>query len=592
MNTNPATPGNHSKLLQYLRPRPIGIALATGCIVLLAAVAYAVWFAEAGDANRVATVPVQRGPLVISLTESGTVQNRERAVIKNEVEGVVTILYLIPEGVQVKKGELLVELDSSRLVSEKNQQQITVMNSEAAFIRASENQAVTKSQAASDISQAELTLRFAKQDLEKYSKGDYLRELEKAEADINIASEERKRADDKLVWSERLADEKYITDMECQADELAAKRAEINLKLANSALDLLKLYTHTRNLDQLESNVIQAKEALDRTQRKASADIVQANAELKARDSEYERQKDNLVKISDQIVKCRIESPAEGMVVYATTGQGSHWSNAEPLQEGQQLRERQEIIHIPTEAAMMAEVNVHESSLTKISQGMPVRITVDAVPGHVFWGRVGKIALLPDAMSARLNPDLKVYNTEIYLDGNAVELRPSMTCRAEIIVKQYPDALYVPVQSIMRVGPKTVAYVQTPNGVEQREVTVGLDNNRVICITKGLEEGESVLLAPPLAPSTITSQGGKQPNQVLAVPPMTTTPRETNLPAVAADEPASQPAFDPSKLRDMSPEERRKLFESLPPEQREELQRRRGGQGRSSGAPRPAGAER
>ncbi len=581
MNTNLKNLINNSKISTYLRLKPVRITLVVVCVALLTVVVYAVWFSGDSDTKRVATASVKRGPLVISLTESGTIQNRQRAIVKSEVEGTVTILYLIDEGVNVKKGDLLLELDSSRLLDQKDQQQITVLNSEAGFIRARENLAVTKSQADSDISKADLAYKFAGQDLEKYLEGEYPREIQKAGADIDIAKEELTRAKDKLEWSERLAREGYITDMELKADEIAVNRAEINLKLANSALVLLKDFTYKRNLDQLKSDVVQAREALSRTKLKASADMVQAGAELRAKQSEHGRQKAKLEKIDDQIAKCRIKSPVSGMVVYATTGQSHRWRNVEPLDEGQQVRERQHLIYLPTDAAMMVETKVHEASLKKVRQGMPVSVTVDAVPGKVFWGRVGKIGLLPDAQMARMNPDLKVYSTEIHIEGNAAgALRPGMTCRAEIIIEQHADALYVPVQSIVRVGGKTVAYVQTPSGPKRREVKVGLDNNRVIRIIDGLKEGELVLLAPPLAPSAVADGGGQQFGQPLTIPAGTTMPARTDSVQSPKEKPPStQPAFDPSKLRNMSREERQKLFESLTPQQREELRKRRGGQG-------------
>ena len=582
MNTNRKNPNGNNRLLRYLRLRPVRVVLAGVCIALVAAVVYAVWYAGADDTNLVATAAARRGPLVISVTESGTVQNRQRAVVKSQVEGVVSILYLIAEGTHANKGDLLLELDSSRLLDERNQQQITVQNSEASFIHARENLAVTKSQTDSDVAQAALTYKFAEQDLKKYLEGEYPQELKKAEADINIAKEEVQRATDKLDWSKRLAGEGYITRTELQADELAAMRAKIELDLANTAMDLLKRYTHQRNLDQLQSNVEQAREALDRTRRKASADMVQAGADLKAKESEFERQKAKLEKMNDQIGKCKITSPVTGMVVYATTGQTSHRRNVEPLEEGQQVRERQELIYLPTDAAMMAEVRVHEASLKKVRPGMPVRVTVNAVPGQVFWGRVGKIGLLPDAQSAFLNPDLKVYSTEIYLEGDVAGLRPGMSCRAEIIVEQHADAVYVPVQSVVRVGGKTVAYVQTATGVEPREVKIGLDNNRMIRVIEGLQEGELVLLAPPLAPSAMTGEEGQQPGQPMAIPLSTSQPSQGGQ-AGPTTGPASRPAVDPSKLREMSPEERRKRFQSLTPEQREEMRSRRGARGQGPG---------
>ena len=54
---------------------------------------------------------------------------------------------------------------------------------------------------------------------------------------------------------------------------------------------------------------------------------------------------------------------------------------------------------------MMAEIKIHESNLKKLKTGMPVQITVDALPGTSFKGSVATIAPLPDAQSLWLNPD-------------------------------------------------------------------------------------------------------------------------------------------------------------------------------------------
>jgi HlyD family secretion protein len=548
--------------------------MAVAAVVLVAAVAglaYAVWFSPGSDSAGLATATVKRGPLLISITEAGTIQNRERVVIKSEVEGSNSIIYLISEGTQVEKGDLLVELDASKLEEQRDQQQITVMNAEASFVRTRENLAVVKSQAESDIAEADLQLRFAEQDLKKYLEGDYLRSLKKAEADIKIADEELNRADDKLEWSKRLAAEGYITRTELRADEIAFKRAEIDLDLAKTDLELLKLYTHQRNLDQLRSDVEQAKKALERTKRRATADIVQAEADLKAKQSEYERQQARLKKCEDQIAKCRMRAPRDGVVVHATTGESRRWRTAEPLQEGQQVRERQELIYLPSSHAMKVDVKIQEASLRKVRDGLPVRVTAGALPGREFWGRVGKVAMFPDAQMAWLNPDLKVYTTEIYLDDDTAALAAGMSCNAEIIVEQHEDALYVPVQSIVRLAGKTTAYVLAAGGPGPREVKVGLDNNQVIRIVSGLREGEKVLLSPPLAASVAARepQAALIPVEKAGV----IRPEQGARPA-AAEGTTSRPALEGKSPRDMTPEERRQWLESLTPEQREELRKR------------------
>ena len=548
-----------------LKPRPVRIALVGLAVVILVVVLARLWLGGGQVVGDVPTAIVGRGPLTISVTVSGTVQSREQVVLKSEVEGSTSILWVVPEGKRIAAGDLLVELDASSLTEKKNQQQIVVLNSEASFIRARENLAVTKSQNASDVAKAELAYEFAKLDLTKYIEGEYPRQLQKAQADIAIAKEELNRAEDKLEWSKKLASEGYIRRTELQADQLAAQRAQINLELAENDLKVLTEYTHQRDLTQLKSDVDQAAQALERTRRKVSADLIQAEAELKAKQSEHERQQAKLDKIKDQIAKCRITAPVDGMVVYATTGKFRWRGNVEPLAEGQQVRERQELIRLPTTSAMMAKVKVHESSLRKIRTGLPVLVTVDALPGERFWAKVGKIAPIPDAYSAFINPDLTVYETEIHIDDtNGGKLREGMTCQVEIIVAEYDDAVFVPIQAIGRHGAQTVVYVRSSNRFKPATVTVGLDNNRMAHILSGLEAGQVVSLAPPLAVSgvSVAANGSAKPSDR---PEDKTAPADANAPV----------SPEASKLRDMSPEQRRKYMESLTPAQREQLRKQR-----------------
>jgi hypothetical protein len=82
-----------------------------------------------------------------------------------------------------------------------------------------------------------------------------------------------------------------------------------------------------------------------------------------------------------------------------------------------------------------------------------------------------------------------------------------MTCRAEIIVDRYEDALYLPIQAVTRVDGKPTVYVQNGGGSEARAIETGLDNNRFIRVISGLDEGEMVSLAPPLQPSSLGAEG-------------------------------------------------------------------------------------
>ncbi len=478
------------------------LVYAVAGVVVVVALALLLMFGGSGGAtSKSATLAtVAEGPLTISVNEPGTIKNRDQVVIRSEVEGRRAILFLVAEGVNARKGDLLIELDGTQIEEERASQSITVINAEAAFVRARENLAVAKSQSESDIAKADQDLKFAEIDLRKYDEGDYPQSLQQAETDITIAKEEVQRAAEKLEWSRKLHEQRYLSLVELQADQLANKKAELELALAVNRKKVLEEFSHNRDREALVGAVAQARMALDRVKRKASADLVQAEAELTAKEQEFLRQKTKLEKLETQLRKTKVLAPIDGMVVYATTGRSGgigRGDNEQPLAEGIEVQERKELIYLPTAQSMLAEVKVHESSLKKVQVGMDCTVTVDAVPDRSFRGRVAKIGVLPDATSWWQNPDLKVYNTEIHLEDGA-DLRAGMSCRAEIVVETYPKALFVPVQCIVREGSRTVAYRPSPSGPVPVPVEVGLDNNSMVRILKGLVAGDTVLMKPPL----------------------------------------------------------------------------------------------
>ncbi|MHC4520754.1 MAG: efflux RND transporter periplasmic adaptor subunit, partial [Planctomycetota bacterium] len=149
-----------------------------GLLVIVVAIGLAiVWLkvVRGGESasEQMATFVAKRGPLTISVLESGTIKSREQIIIKNQVEGRTSIISLVPEGTRVKKGDLLVELDASTMDDEKIEQEIKTMNAEASFINSKETLEIVKSQAISDVNVASLTLEFAIQDLEQYKSGQF-----------------------------------------------------------------------------------------------------------------------------------------------------------------------------------------------------------------------------------------------------------------------------------------------------------------------------------------------------------------------------------------------------------------------------------
>ncbi len=575
-------------ILRFFKNRPFILIAVVIVLIGIGLVRLTLFKADEGSSSNLATFTVKRGPLRISVTETGSIEAREKIILKSEVRGRTSIISLVDEGVRVKKGDLLVELDSSKLVDERIDHQIRVQNAEAAFVGARENLAVAKNQAQSDVEKAKLAYDFAVQDMKKYLEGEYPNQLKEVEFRIILANEEITRAEENLQWSKKLFNEKYISQTELEADELAVKKKALDLELAQNDQSLLKNFTYKRELAQLKSDVKQAKMALDRTIRKAKADVVQAEANLKAKESELERQRYKLEKNEKEIEKTKIYAPADGMVIYATSAGGGHRGHRrEPLAEGAEVRERQDLIHLPTASGVNAEVGIHEASLDKVSIGLPVEVTVDALPGEIFTGRVVSIAPLPDAESAFMNPDLKIYDTVVYLDGNADSglLRTGMSCTVEIVVEEHRDATYIPVQAVLRVGGKPTVYVVKSKTLEPRKVEIGLDNNRMVRIISGLEPGEVVSLAPPLASASVEAPTVEKLKIISESAGKTKAVRQ-DISGKSAKGPRSSDIRDSGGERrpglpgggELTPEQRRKIrerVESMSPEEREEMRQRR-----------------
>ena len=481
--------------------------LVAGVIVAVVAAGGAAATLLPGDGDDAAaglTFAAERGPLLITLAEEGTINAAEQLVLKSEVEGMSTVLSLIDEGQVVEEGDVLVELDTSELQDRLVDAEIAVENARAARVRAEEALAVARNQAEADARQAELDLAFAEGDVTKYVEGEYPKERMEATNAITIAEEEHERAKEKHDGSRRLFDESFISETELKADRLAMSRSALALALARENLKLLEKYTHVRKMQELESAVDQKRMALDRARRKAKADVVQAEADLRAAEAQLDREGSRVGKLEAQIAKGTIRAPRRGLVVYATSNQPS-WRVEEPLAEGASVRERMELIHLPTAVARVATIKIPESSLQRVKVGMPVRVTVDALPGGGYWGRVASVAPLPDSEGSWLNPGVKTYETRVTIEGNGPELRTGMSCRAEIVIAEHDDVVYVPVQCVVTLGGEPTVFTPAAGGPVPVPVEVGQDNNTMVIVSSGLDEGDRVLLAPPLRDTGTTS---------------------------------------------------------------------------------------
>ncbi|HOX36664.1 MAG TPA: efflux RND transporter periplasmic adaptor subunit [Candidatus Brocadiia bacterium] len=484
--------------------------------IIVAIAAIGAWLMLRPDAEKEndrqdAVFTVIKGDLPITVSESGSVESQKNVEIVCEVEGMSTIVFVVPEGCDVKKGDKLVELDSSDLRDRILQQEITVHSSKAAKINAEESLAITDNTRQSQLKQADLTIDFAALDLRKFLEADRKRDIAKAQMDIDLAERQLALQEDRLQWSEKLAAAGYVTVAELKSDQLLKKRYELSLEDARQAKNVLEEYTHPRMLKKLEVDLEEAKNNRERTDARTASSVSQAKADLDAKQMSLGLTEAKLEKLKAQLEKTIITAPQDGMVVYFQ----DRWGNREPPEVGKQVRERQGLLTLPNLTCMQVRVEVHESMIGMIQTGIPATIIVDSLPDKVWSGEVKMVAAVPDSQGRWLNSDLKVYSTVVAINAGPDEvklLRPGMSARVEMLADKVVDTVMVPVQAVTRRGDDSYCYIVGLGSPEKRKVVVGKSSDKFIQIISGLAEGEKVLLYAPALPEAGVSEteaGGK-----------------------------------------------------------------------------------
>jgi len=511
------------------------VIVAVLAIVLLGAAAlkYSGGGSSANEENY-STFTVQRGDLVMSVAESGTIQARNSVEIKSEVEGGTTIVSIVPEGSvitqeDVDNGRIILELDSSTLTDRVNQQEIDFNSAEADYTEARESLDIQINQNDSDVQQGIMAVKFGLMDLQKYLGeetaakavmqydpneqsqfdvtalindpnqlgGSSLQQFRDLGSEITLAEQELKRALIDLDWTRKLYEKQYESRSELETAQLSADRLKIRWEQAKTALDLFIRYEFPKEAERLFSEYLESERQLERVHAQARSKLAQAQARLKSMEARYLLQKERLEKLRQQLSACTVRATAPGLVIYASSG-GRRWGGSRTyIEVGQEVRERELILTITNADEKDVDVKVHETNVDKIQIGQTVRIVVDAQPDKVFFGSVKKISPLPDPAAFFGNPDLKVYSTVVSIENVGPQIRPGMSARVEILIAEMQDVLSIPVQSVANRDGRKVCFLMTPNGSKETEILTGAFNDRFVQVVSGLAEGQRVLLNPP-----------------------------------------------------------------------------------------------
>lgn len=407
------------------------------------------WITEAARKQR----------LVISVSEDGNIESASNVDVKCEILGGSTILWIVEDGKQVEAGDVIVRLDESAIDTLLNTQKI-----------AAEKAAALKIQAEQDYEAAKIAV-------EEYENGLFVMEQQTLEANVKIALENLRGAENLRNHTEVMFRKGFVTKQQLEADQFGVQRSELELKSAQTGLKNLQDYTKRKMLTQL----------------KAARDA--AEARKRSEEAAWNLEVSNLKKLEAQMLLCVIKAPQAGMVIHAN--ERDRRSSEITIKEGAAVRERQSLIQLPDLTKMQVKAKVHESKIELLKIGMPARISVQ---DRIYHGKVIAVANQPEPGSW-FSASVKEYAATVSIDGSIDGLKPGMTAEVEMFVADIPDALTVNVSAVVEQGKGNygVWVVKDDGELERRPVLIGRTNENVIEIKDGIVEGEMVVLNPRAA---------------------------------------------------------------------------------------------
>jgi HlyD family secretion protein len=183
----------------------------------------------------------------------------------------------------------------------------------------------------------------------------------------------------------------------------------------------------------------------------SKAQIEQARA---ARDQARENMNQNqavLKHTKDILRKTTYTAPIDGIVSYIAVRVG------ENVVPGIQNAVGSNLMTISDMSVVTAEVKVDETDITTVREGQPAEITIDALPGKVFKGRVtqvGELAILRSSGQAATTQttantqEARDFKVVVTVDNPPDSLRPGLSATARIQTAQKKDAITIPIQAI------------------------------------------------------------------------------------------------------------------------------------------------
>lgn len=452
------------------------------------------FFKAGNSSSAITTVPVISRTFEIKVSGIGTLDAAQSHVVCSEVKSDRgKIVFLIPEGTKVNKGDILIKLDPTPFEESVAQFTSEVNKSNSLIAACQQVLEWEENQAQKEIAEAEHEIKVAKLDLLKLEKGTGPTELAQLEGAMHKAEQEWKENREYLEELKILEQKGYVSSSEISQAESKVHVAKRKYELLKLQYDSFKDYIMPAKLETARMRVESAKNKLEQSKKSVTIKIAQAYISLKQAEESLLSANTNLKTAQSQLVKTVIRAPIPGLVVFQEAFRAGQ--RRKP-RVGDSVWQTQPILFLPDVSKMIVKTTVREIDIHKVDRGKAAAVKLDAFPGKLLKGEVDFIGILARRKSGETRGE-KYFDVIVKLTDSDQRLRPGMTARVEILAEKVKNALTIPINTIFESQGRKVCYVEIGHSYEEREVMTGRQNENVVEVLSGLREGEIVALSRP-----------------------------------------------------------------------------------------------
>jgi len=182
----------------------------------------------------------------------------------------------------------------------------------------------------------------------------------------------------------------------------------------------------------------------------AKARVLSLKAQLDQTRSQINQNKAVLVRAKDVLRKTTYTSPINGIVSYLPVRVGEY------VVPGIQNSNGSFLMTLSDMSVVTSEVKVDETDIVNVKMGQDADVTIDAVPGKVFKGKVTEIGSqailrssgLATTQSTTSTQEAKDFKVVITLDHPPDNLRPGLSTTAKIKTAERKAVIAVPIQAL------------------------------------------------------------------------------------------------------------------------------------------------